>query len=94
MAMGTGLLALWISTTWSTRLTALLIGAFTVRCSLKPAEVRVVRDVRGPLGTVLLLCCMGQLNGLICKRVLLCGHYATVRAQHAAVFANVSRWRS
>jgi hypothetical protein len=48
MAMGVGLLALWISTTWSTRLTALLIGAFTVRCSLKPAEVRGGEGRAGP----------------------------------------------
>lgn len=41
------LVMLWVRSSWSTRLVALLVGALAVRCHLKPAEVRWGRGIGG-----------------------------------------------
>ena len=39
-ALAAASLCIWMSAGWTTRLQVLLLGALTVRCNLKPAEVR------------------------------------------------------
>ncbi|GAB4823546.1 hypothetical protein N2152v2_010592 [Parachlorella kessleri] len=42
------LIMLWVRSSWSTRLVALLVGALAVRCHLKPAEVDAIRTHAEP----------------------------------------------
>ena len=44
-ALAAASLCIWMSAGWSTRLQVLLLGALTVRCNLKPAEVRASAQV-------------------------------------------------
>lgn len=41
VALTVALWILWVNVNWAARAQALLLGALTVRCNLKPAEVRL-----------------------------------------------------